>query len=317
MDRLRAIEIFAEVARGRSFTAAADRLGMAKGNVTKHIKWLEDSLGAQLLTRTTKSVSLTEAGLFLLEDGADLLHRFEEVESRVRGAVSAPKGLIRIGTPPSFGAAHLVPLITAFSDMHPDIKFAMHLDDGRLDIAGESLDLSLRIAPTLKDTSLVAQKLGSVPQLLVASEAYLAARGMPKSLDELLQHDCLVNALKSPTSYWTFTGPDGQTSIRVTGSMRANFGEPLRHAALLGHGISMHPQYMVARDIREKALIVVLPAFQPISLDIYAVYPSRHNMPGRVRLFLEFLRERFQAAGDLSYGQTNGRALSPSAAANL
>jgi DNA-binding transcriptional LysR family regulator len=302
MDRLRAIEIFAEVARGRSFTAAAERLGMAKGNVTKHIKWLEESLGAQLLTRTTKSVSLTEAGLFLLEDGADLLHRFEEVESRVRGAVSAPKGLIRIGTPPSFGAAHLVPLITAFSDTNPDIKFAMHLDDGRLDIAGESLDLSLRIAPTLKDTSLVAQKLGSVPQLLVASEAYLAARGMPQSLDELLQHDCLVNALKSPTSYWTFTGPDGQTSIRVTGSMRANFGEPLRHAALLGHGISMHPQYMVARDIREKALHVVLPTFQPIGLDIYAVYPSRHNMPGRVRLFLEFLRERFQAAGELSYG---------------
>jgi len=317
MDRLRAIEIFAEVARGRSFTAAAERLGMAKGNVTKHIKWLEDSLGAQLLTRTTKSVSLTEAGLFLLEDGADLLHRFEELDSRVRGAVSAPKGLIRIGTPPSFGAAHLVPLITAFSDMNPDIKFAMHLDDGRLDIAGESLDLSLRIAPTLKDTSLVAQKLGSVPQLLVASEAYLAARGMPTSLDELLQHDCLVNALKSPTSYWTFTGPDRQTSIRVSGSMRANFGEPLRHAALLGHGISMHPQYMVARDILEKALHVVLPAFQPIGLDIYAVYPSRHNMPGRVRLFLEFLRERFQGAGELSYGHTNGRAFSPSSAVKL
>jgi DNA-binding transcriptional LysR family regulator len=302
MDRLRAIEIFAEVARGRSFTAASERLGMAKGNVTKHIKWLEDSLGAQLLTRTTKSVSLTEAGLFLLEDGADLLHRFDEVESRVRGAVSASKGLIRIGTPPSFGAAHLVPLITAFSDMHPDIKFAMHLDDGRLDIAGESLDLSLRIAPTLKDTSLVALKLGSVPQWLVASETYLAARGIPTSLDDLLQHDCLVNALKSPTSYWAFTGPEGKTSIRVTGSMRANFGEPLRHAALLGHGISMHPQYMVARDIREKALHVVLPAFQPIGLDIYAVYPSRHNMPGRVRLFLEFLRERFQAAGELASG---------------
>lgn len=302
MDRLRAIEIFAEVARGRSFTAAAERLGMAKGNVTKHIKWLEQSLGAQLLTRTTKSVSLTEAGLFLLEDGEDLLHRFEELESRVRGAVSAPKGLIRIGTPPSFGAAHLVPLITAFSDLHPDIKFAMHLDDGRLDIAGESLDLSLRIAPTLKDTSLVAQKLGSVPQWLVASKAYLAARGMPQSLDELLQHDCLVNALKSPTSYWSFTGPEGPTSIRVAGSMRANFGEPLRHAALLGHGISMHPQYMVARDIREKTLLVVLPAYQPIGLDIYAVYPSRHNMPGRVRLFLEFLREKFQDAGDLSYG---------------
>ena len=170
----------------------------------------------------------------------------------------------------------------------------MHLDDGRLDIGGESLDLSLRIAPSLKDTSLVAQRLGSVPQLLVASATYLAARGEPQSLDDLLTHDCLINALKSPTSFWSFTGPDGKVSLRVTGSMRANFGEPLRHAALLGYGISMHPVYMVARDLKENRLRVVLPAYQPIGLDIYAVYPSRHNMPSRVRLFLNFLHTQFQ-----------------------
>jgi DNA-binding transcriptional LysR family regulator len=137
-----------------------------------------------------------------------------------------------------------------------------------------------------------------VPQLLVASETYLAARGVPNSLDELLGHDCLVNALKSPTSYWVFTGPQGETSIRVTGSMRANFGEPLRHAALLGLGISMHPNYMVARDIQEKRLCIVLPTYRPIGLDIYAVYSSRRNMPGRVRLFLEFLKQRFQSTAE-------------------
>lgn len=294
MDRLQAIAIFTEVARGRSFSAAATRLGMAKGNVTKHVKWLEELMGAQLLTRTTKSVSLTEAGLYLLEGGQDLLHRFDEVETVVRSAVLAPKGLIRIGTPPSFGAAHLVPLVSAFSARHPDIQFAMHLDDGGLDIGRESLDLSLRIAPSLKDTSLVAQKLGSVPQLLVASRTYLDRKGDPQTLEDLVQHDCLINALKSPTSYWHFTGPEGPVRLRVKGSMRANFGEPLRHAALLGHGISMHPDYMVARDIREKRLHIVLPAYQPIGLEIYAVYPSRHNMPGRVRLFLEFLRGEFR-----------------------
>lgn len=294
MDRLRAIEIFAEVARGRSFTAAAERLGVAKGSVTKHVKWLEERLGAQLLARTTKSVSLTEAGLSLLEGGQDLLDRFDLVETAVRGAVKAPKGTIRIGTPPSFGAVHLVPLVTSFSAMHPDIHFAMHLDDGRADIASEGLDLSLRIAPSLKDTSLVAQKLGSVPQLLVAAPSYLAARGHPRTPDHLSSHDCLVNALKSPTSFWTFTGPAGKVAIRVSGSMRSNFGEPLRHAALLGHGISMHPNYMVTQDIQETRLQIVLPAYRPTGLDIYAVYPSRRNIPGRVRLFLEFLRERFQ-----------------------
>lgn len=302
MDRLKAIEIFTEVARGRSFTAAAQRLGMAKGNVTKHVKWLEDMLGAQLLARTTKSVSLTEAGLSLLEGGQNLLDSFDAVEASVRGAVKDSKGTIRVGTPPSFGAVHLVPLVTAFSAMHPDIQFAMHLDDGRVDIADEGLDLSLRIAPSLKDTSLVAQKLGNVPQLLVASQAYLAARGKPQTPDDLTDHDCLVHALKSPTNFWTFTGPVGKKSVRVSGSMRANFGEPLRHAALLGHGISMHPNYMVTQDIKANRLRVVLPAYQPNGLDIYAMYPSRRNLPGRVRLFLEFLRERFHANPDWKTG---------------
>ena len=298
MDRLKAIEIFSEVARGRSFTAAALRLGMAKGNVTKHVKWLEETLGAQLLARTTKSVSLTEAGLSLLEGGQNLLDSFDAVEAAVRGAVKDSKGSIRIGTPPSFGAVHLVPLVTAFSAMHPEIQFAMHLDDGRVDIAGEGLDLSVRIAPSLKDTSLVAQKLGSVPQLLVAAPAYLAARGKPKIPEDLVKHDCLVHALKSPTNFWTFIDATGKKSVRVSGSMRSNFGEPLRHAALLGHGISMHPNYMVAQDVKANRLRIVLPAYPPTGLDIYAMYPSRRNLPGRVRLFLEFLRERFHANPD-------------------
>ena len=293
MDRLKAIEVFAEVARGRSFTAAADRLGMAKGNVTKHVKWLEERLGARLLARTTKSVSLTEAGRSLLERGQALLDQFDLVEETVRSAVRTPKGIIRVGAPPSFGAAHLVPLITSFSAMHVDIQFALHLDDGSVDIAGEGLDLSLRIAPSLKDTSLVAQKLVSVPQLLVASQAYLAARGSPQIPEELSSHNCLVNALKAPTNFWAFVGPGGMKSVQVSGTLRSNFGEPLRHAALLGQGISMHPNYMVADDIREHRLKVVLSAYQPTGLDIYAVYPSRRNMPVRVRLFLEFLRAHY------------------------
>lgn len=298
MDRLKAIEIFSEVAKGRSFTGAAQRLGMAKGNVTKHVKWLEDLLGAQLLARTTKSVSLTEAGLSLLEGSQNLLDGLDALEAAVRGAVKDSKGTIRVGTPPSFGAAHLVPLVTSFSAIHPDIQFALHLDDGRVDIAAEGLDLSLRIAPSLKDTSLVAQKLGSVPQLVVASQAYLAARGKPQTPDDLTGHDCLVHALKAPTNFWSFTGPYGKQSVRVSGSMRANFGEPLRHAALLGQGISMHPNYMVMQDIQQNRLKKLLPAYQPNGLDIYAMYPSRRNLPGRVRLFLEFLRERFQKNPD-------------------
>ena len=294
MDRLRCVEVFNEVARSRSFSAAALRLGMAKGNVSKHVAWLEELLGAQLLTRTTKSVNLTDAGISLLEHGQDLIDRFDLVQEVVRGAVMSARGTIRIGTPPSFGAVQLVPLITEFSTLHRNIQFAIHLDDGKLDLVSEGLDLSVRIAPWLKDTSLVAKKLGNAPQVLVASPSYLANKGHPQKPQDLLSHDCLVNALKSPTNFWLLTGPQGKASVRVSGSMRSDFGDALRHAAILGHGISMHPTYMVAQDIQAQRLSLVLPEHTPTGLDIYAVYPSRRNMPGRVRLFLDFLQERFE-----------------------
>ena len=295
MDRLRCIEVFSEVARGLSFTAAAERLGMAKGNVTKHVAWLEASFGVQLLTRTTKQVRLTDAGLALLEQGQQLLDRYTAVEDVIRSEVKAPQGTIRIGTPPSFGAMHLVPMITAFAAIHPTIHSALHLDDGKLDLISEGLDLSVRIAPSLRDTSLAARKLGSAPQVLVASPSYLARAALPALPADLDQHDCLVNALKSPTGNWILCGAKGRQSVRVSGSLRANFGEPLRHAAILGQGISMHPTYMVAQDIADGRLAVVLPDYPPIGLDIYAIYPNRRAMPARVRLFLDFLCAQFDA----------------------
>ena len=326
MDKLRAIEVFIEVAQGLSFSAAALRLGMAKGNVTKHVAWLEQTMGVQLLTRTTKSVSLTESGLSLLENGRELLDRVEHVEAAVRQSVKETKGILRVGAPPSFGAFHLVPIITAFSAAHPDIQVVLYLDDGRTDLVSEGLDMSVRIASALKDTSNVAHRLAVVPQVLVASPAYLARRGSPGNIADLSEHDCMVHALKSPTNIWTFTGPDpklifqeqagpmtSQTtltqgelvamtrsltarySVRVRGTIRANFGEPLRHAALLGHGISIHPTYMVMEDLRAGRLQRVLPQYNPSGVEIYAVFPSRKNLPVRVRTFLDFLNQWFDA----------------------
>ncbi|MFY9136523.1 LysR substrate-binding domain-containing protein [Zwartia sp.] len=302
MDKLKAIEVFIEVAQGLSFSGAAQRLGMAKGNVTKHIAWLEQSLGVQLLTRTTKSVSLTESGLSLLENGRELLDRVDSIDAAVRQSVKEPKGMLRLGAPPSFGAFHLVPIITAFSSAHPDIQVVLYLDDGRTDLVAEGLDMSVRIATSLKDTSQVAQRLAVVPQLLVASPDYLRRRGTPQTIADLAGHECMVHALKSPTNIWTFMGDaqgseiSGKTTVRVHGTIRANYGDPLRHAAMLGHGISMHPTYMVMQDIQEGRLVSVLPQFRPVGVDIYAVFPSRKNMPVRVRTFLDFLRQWFAAA---------------------
>jgi DNA-binding transcriptional LysR family regulator len=295
MDKLRCIAVFVEVARGLSFSAAADRLGMARGSVTKHVAWLEASLGVQLLARTTKSVALTEAGHAMYEHGIDLLEQTEQIDAAVRRSVSLAKGTIRVGATPSFGSIHLIPALTAFSEQHPDIQVALHFDYGHSDLVTEGLDISLRIVSALKDSSQVAYPLAILPQYLVASPSYLAKHGQPSTVNDLLKHNCLVHALKSPTSLWEFDGANGRESARVSGSLRSNFGEALRHAALLGHGISLHLNYLVAQDIERGDLQCLLPTYTPIPLSLYAVIASRNKQPIRVRTLLDFLVSWFRS----------------------
>lgn len=291
MDRLRCMQVFIEVARDGSFTGAARRLGMSKASVTKQIAWLEQSLRARLLHRTTKHVGLTDAGLSTLRSASALLERYEAIEADVRDSTRQPKGLIRVGTPPSFGAHHLAPLLTGFAALHPEIQVALVLDDGSANLIAQGLDLSVRIAPALADASYVAQPLTKAPQVLVASSSYLAKHGAPQSPADLARHNCLVHTLKSPTGIWRFNGPQGEVAIRVRGSICSNFGEALQKAALLGHGITMHPYYMVSEDLAAGRLQAVLPQYVPLSLDIYVIFSSRQNVPLRVRRFVEFLKE--------------------------
>jgi DNA-binding transcriptional LysR family regulator len=285
------MQVFVEVARDGSFTGAARRLGMSKASVTKHVAWLEGTLRARLLHRTTKQVGLTDAGLSTLRSARALLERYEEIEVDVRDSTRQPKGLIRIGTPPSFGAHHLAPLVMGFTALHPEIQVAMILDDGSANLIAQGLDLSVRIAPALEDASYVAQPLTKAPQVLVASPSYLGRHGVPQSVADLARHNCLVHTLKSPTGLWRFTGPDGEASVRVRGSICSNFGETLQHAAALGHGISMHPYYMVSDDLAAGRLQPLLPQYQPLGLDIYVIFSSRQNLPLRVRKFVEYLKE--------------------------
>lgn len=286
------MQVFVEVARDGSFTGAARRLGMSKASVTKHVAWLETSLRARLLHRTTKQVGLTDAGLSTLRSAKALLERYDEIEIDVRDSTRQPKGLIRVGTPPSFGAHHLAPLVIGFAALHPEIQVAMILDDGSANLIAQGLDLSVRIAPALEDASYVAQSLTKAPQVLVASPSYLGRHGAPQSAADLARHNCLVHTLKSPTGLWRFTGPDGsEATVRVRGTICSNFGETLQQAAILGHGISMHPYYMVSDDLAAGRLKALLPQYEPLGLDIYAIFSSRQNLPLRVRRFVEYLKE--------------------------
>jgi DNA-binding transcriptional LysR family regulator len=169
------------------------------------------------------------------------------------------------------------------------------LDVGDASLIQKGLDLSLRISIDLVDSSLVARSIGSAPQVLVASPAYLAARGRPRRPEDLGGHNCLLHSIKSPTGIWRLQGPSGRHAIRVSGSLASDFGEPLRAAALDGDGIGMHPYYMVQNDIDTGRLVAVLPEYRPESHDIHVIWSNRHSLPERARRFVDFLREEFSA----------------------
>ena len=295
MDVLDCMAVFAELGKTLSFSRTADNLGASKSSVTKKIAWLEAHFEVQLLNRNTKHVSLTEGGRLLL-DNADTLERtLSELKELVRGPVRNPSGRLRIGAPPSFGAVHLVPAVAAFLSRYPAIRASLLVDDGRSDLIAENIDMSVRIAPRLKDTNQIAYRITVVPQVLVATRAYLGRHGTPSTLEDLCRHNCLVHNLKAPTGIWTFIDAQQETqTIRVGGTMNSNLGEAILHMAKLGHGISMHPRYMVENDLRDNRLEVLLPDYEPQGLDIYAIVQSKKHLPHKLRLFVEHLREWFK-----------------------
>lgn len=297
MDLLECIGVFTEVGKSLSFSKAAESLGTSKSSITKKVAWLESYFEVQLLNRNTKHVSLTESGRTLMEKADTLDFAVKGLKEQVQGPVRTPSGRIRIGTPPSFGSVHLVPAIDAFLQQYPAIRISLLLDDGRSDLIAENMDLSVRIAPRLKDTNQIAYRITVVPQVVVATKAYLDTHEQPTSPRDLARHNCLIHSLKAPTGIWNFTDRDGNPHpVVVNGSMNSNLGEAILHAARLGHGISMHPRYMVDTYLESGALQIVLPDYQPEGVDIYAVVQTKRHLPYKVRLFVEHLRHWFKHA---------------------
>ncbi|MCK9508945.1 MAG: substrate binding domain-containing protein, partial [Pigmentiphaga sp.] len=205
---------------------------------------------------------------------------------------TAVRGVIRLGTPPAFGAHHLADLVHAFTAQHPEVQVILYFDAGDSNSIAAGLDASIRITTQVEDSSNIALPITHAPQVMVAAPSYLKERGTPRSLEDLAGHNCLVHSHKSPMSTWRFTDTKGnKCSVRVRGSLVADFGEPLRESALRGYGISIHPYYMVSEDLNAGRLVSVLPQFTPDHTDIFIVYSSREHLPQRVRRFISFLRD--------------------------
>ncbi len=292
MSRIEELEAFVRVVEAGSITAAAERLGLAKSAVSRRLAALEERLDCQLLQRSTRRMSLTDAGRDFYQRGQRILADLFEAESEAAGRVRQLTGTLRIAAPLSFGLAHLAPAVTEFTRQQPAVRFDLDFNDRPVDLVGEGFDLAIRIA-RLEDSSLVARRLTPIRHIVCASPQYWQTHGRPQSPAELATHRAL-RYTNSPRRAWRYRGPDGETGdVRLAVAHQANNGDFLRQAGIAGLGVMLQPTFIVYQAIESGELEAVLSDYQWRELSAYAVYAANRHLPARVRRFIDFLAERF------------------------
>lgn len=290
---LEAWAIFASVAEHRSFSGAADAIGVSKGTVSKAVSRLEARIGQALFHRTSRRLALTEAGRPLAEHAARVLSEARAAEEAARDGATLPSGRIRVAAPMSFGVANIAPLVAAFLAEHPAIEVELHLSDARVDIVADGFDLALRITPDLSDSSLRARRLCAIPSHIVAAPGYLARHGEPRHPGELARHR-LLGYLNAPGP-WRVTGPNGEeVAVRATGPLSANSGDALLPALIAGLGIAPLPGFIVADALAAGTLMRILPDWTPASAGLHLVTPPSPLRPARVEALIAFLTEHLR-----------------------
>src|SRR5512140_272795 len=292
LDRLTGLEVFAKVATAGSLSAAGRAMGMSQTMVTKHIAALESRLGVKLFHRTTRRLSITEAGRNYLESSARILAEIEAADAAVAADRVEPRGLLRLNAPVSFGTRQIAPLLAEFAQRHPRVTVELGLNDRLVDLVEEGWDLAIRIG-NLSNSSLIARRIAPCRIVVCAAPSYLRARGTPRTVASLADHNCLGYTLsqRTPIDRWVFGADVG---VQISGTLRANNGDALRAAAIAGQGIIHQPTVIVADDIREGRLVALALDQPTVELGgIYAVFlPDRHP-PARVRAFIDFIAGRF------------------------
>jgi DNA-binding transcriptional LysR family regulator len=296
--RLEGLEAFVMVVDTGSFSSAAERLGIARSMVSRRIAELEARLGAQLLQRTTRRLSLTDAGRDFYERASRILIDLDEAEQSITTGQAALRGRLRIAAPLSFGVLHLAPALNEFARQHPELSLDIELDDRTINLVEEGFDLAIRIGH-LQDSTLVARPLAPVRFVVCASAEYLRSHGEPHHPDELSNHDGLVYGNLPEHLQWKFTGADDNEVVAHPRSrLRANNGDLLLRAAIDGLGIVVAPTFIGHTALTTGALIPILRDWRPQPATLYAVYASRRHLPARVRLLIDHLAKRF---GDHPY----------------
>jgi DNA-binding transcriptional LysR family regulator len=289
---LEAWAIFAAVVEHRSFSAAADAIGLSKATVSKAVTRLEAQLGQSLFHRTSRRLALTEAALPLAERAGRMLAEARLAEEEARDAATAPAGRVRVAAPMSFGIQNVAPLIAEFLAAHPAVEVDFHLSDARVDIVAEGFDIALRIAD-LPDSSLRARRLCSIAVHVVAAPAYLAAHGTPAHPSELGHHRLL--GYSNVVGPWRFRRADGaELSVRPAGPLTANSGEALLAALDAGLGIAILPAFILDGRVEDGRAVPILPDWTPPATALHLLTPPSPLRPARVEALIAFLSDRLR-----------------------
>jgi DNA-binding transcriptional LysR family regulator len=292
MENLERMAIFACVVEEKSFSGAARRLKLSKSAVSKHISLLEASVGARLLNRTTRALSVTEAGGVFYEHCARMLAEVEDAKLAVGRLQSAPRGLLRISAPVAFGRLHIASALPDFLKAHPDVKIDMVTTDRFVDLAEEGYDVVVRIVGE-PSPNVVARKLAPVNRVICATPAYLKKHGIPKTPKDLEKHNCLTYTYFNPQDPWRLHGPDGVSSVMASGNLRLNDDDALSEAVLRGLGIALLPTFLVGKELHSGKLRSVLSDYVSVERHIFAVYLANRHLSTKVRAFIDFFVERF------------------------
>ncbi len=289
---LEAWAIFASVVEHKSFSAAADAVGLSKATVSKAITRLEAHLGQSLFHRTSRRLALTEAGKPLAEHAARILAEARAAEESAHDAASAHTGRVRLAAPMSFGITNVAPLLAEFLAAHPGIEVDLHLSDARVDIVAEGFDVALRIA-ALPDSSLRARRLCTIRTHIVAAPRYLVEHGTPTHPAQLGEHKLF--GYSNVVGPWRFHGPDdAEVSVRVQGQLTANSGEAILPALLAGLGIARLPDFIINAHLATGALVPILADWAPGPIGLHLLTPPSPLRPARVEALIEFLGSRLR-----------------------